>query len=183
MDTVKPIPDPARDGQRSSYAMQVEALYRTHYPALVSYLRCRLQSEPDAQEVAQETYVRLLTLVQPTQVNDLRAYLFRIATNLAVDRLRSQTVRTRWVHESASESPPMTTLTPERQAMAVEQLQNLRRTLREMPPKTSHAFVAYMIEGRDFGVIARAMHLSERMVRYHVTRALVLCRTRVDDLE
>jgi DNA-directed RNA polymerase specialized sigma24 family protein len=55
--------------------------------------------------------------------------------------------------------------------------------LRELPAKTSQAFVMHVIEGRDFNVVAQIMKLSERMVRYHVTNALAHCRTRVDELE
>jgi RNA polymerase sigma-70 factor (ECF subfamily) len=66
---------------------------------------------------------------------------------------------------------------------AVEQLRDLREALRELPAKTSQAFVMHVIEGWDFQVVAQAMKLSERMVRYHVSNALAHCRARVDKLE
>ena len=40
-----------------------------------------------------------------------------------------------------------------------------------------------MIEGKDFGMIAKAMNVSERMVRYHVANALAHCRKRFDEAE
>jgi len=67
--------------------------------------------------------------------------------------------------------------------MALERLIGLRQALGELPPKTREAFMAHMVEGLDFSVVARAMKLSERMVRYHVTRALAHCRARVDQME
>jgi RNA polymerase sigma-70 factor (ECF subfamily) len=112
----------------------------------------------------------------------LRAYLFRIATNLAVDRLRMRKVRS----DSPIEQPPENlhvTPIPERHVWAVEQIRDLREALRELPAKTSQAFVMHMIEGWDFHVVADAMKLSERMVRYHVSNALAHCRARVDKLE
>ena len=57
-----------------------------------------LNSLSDAQELAQDAYLRLLTLKSPEHIDSLRAYLFRIATNLATDRLRTHKVR--------SDSPP-----------------------------------------------------------------------------
>ena len=144
MDTVSPSTD--QPGTRTSaHVARLEELCRTHHRALLAFLQCRLQSISDAQEVAQEAYVRMLTLERPEGVDDLRAYLFRTASNLAMDRLR--------------------------------------QALGELPPKTREAFMAHMIEGLDFRAVANAMRLSERMVRYHVTRALAHCRARVDQLE
>jgi RNA polymerase sigma-70 factor (ECF subfamily) len=55
--------------------------------------------------------------------------------------------------------------------------------LRELPAKTARAFVMHVIDGREISAIARAMKISERMVRYHVAHALAHCRARVDEPE
>ena len=41
----------------------------------------------------------------------------------------------------------------------------------------------HVIDGREISAIARAMKISERMVRYHVAHALAHCRARVDEPE
>jgi DNA-directed RNA polymerase specialized sigma24 family protein len=76
-----------------SHATKVAALFREHNSALVSFLRARLRSEQDAREAAQEAYVKLLQLDCPGAVSFLRSYLFRIAANVATDRLRQRQVR------------------------------------------------------------------------------------------
>lgn len=164
----------------------VAALFREHNRALLSFLQCRLGSLADAQELAQEAYVRMLTLENPEQIDSLRAFLFRIAANLAVDRLRMRKLREVAPVESLeTELEPELHLAPvpERHASAIEQWRELHEALRELPPKTSCAFVMHAIEGRDFEAIAQTMKLSARMVRYHVTRALAHCRARVEDRE
>ncbi len=181
MDTLTPRPDDP-GSRAATHVARLEALCREHHRALVAFLQCRLQSASDAQEVAQEAYVRMLTLDRPEEIDDLRAYLFRSASNLAMDRLRSRTVHARAVDEAAVRDP-LAAPAPERRAMALERLIGLRQALGELPPKTREAFMAHMIEGLDLGVVARAMKLSERMVRYHVTRALAHCRARVDQME
>ena len=181
MDTVSPQSN-AAGARAPEHVARLEELCRTHHRALLAFLQCRLQSPSDAQEVAQEAYVRMLTLERPENVDDLRAYLFRTASNLAMDRLRQRGIHSRAVDEVAIREP-QTAPPPERRAMAVERLQGLRQALGELPPKTREAFMAHMIEGLDFRAVANAMRLSERMVRYHVTRALAHCRARVDQLE
>lgn len=157
---------------------QVDELYREHHRSLVAFLYSRLGVLADAQEVAQEVYVRILTMDDTSQITNPRAFLFRVAANMAVDRLRMRAVRTQAVLESPPEIEPHESPMPEQHAVAIEQVQGLREALRELPAKTSRAFVMYAIEGREFAAIAQDMKLSERMVRYHVTNALAYCRER-----
>jgi len=167
------------------HATRVAALFREHNRALLAFLQCRLGSLADAQELAQEAYVRMLTLEHPEQIDSLRAFLFRIAANLAVDRLRMRKLREAPPMDEVMEPAPELHLAPvpERHVSAAEQWRELQAALRELPAKTSRAFVLHAIEGRDFETIAQSMKLSARMVRYHVTRALAHCRARVEERE
>lgn len=170
-------------GTDAAHAAQVARLFSEHNRTLIAFLSSRLDSVAEAQEVAQEAYVRLLRLERPEQVGFLRAYLFRIASNLAVDRLRQRAARA-----DTDQDEPLADLfeewltapAPERRALAADQLRLVREALRELPRKTSAAFVMHAIEGRGFDAIAQTMQLSERMVRYHVARAMAHCRERLD---
>lgn len=166
----------------SVHVSDIEKLFREHNRALIAFLQCRLNSHSDAQEVAQEAYLRMLTLDNREEVDSLRGYLFKIAGNLAIDRLRKRKVRSEFAAEQIHEEPVVET-SPDRHAIAAEQVAGLRRALTELPPKASQAFVMHIIEGRDFGTVAQTMKLSERMVRYHVANALAHCRAKVDEKE
>lgn len=73
---------------RPQQAETIARLFRENNRALIGFLVARLRSVQDAKEVAQETYVRLLQMGRPQTGNLVRAYLFRVAGNLAIDRLR-----------------------------------------------------------------------------------------------
>jgi RNA polymerase sigma factor (sigma-70 family) len=161
---------------------EIERLFREHNRALVAFLQCRLNSLSDAQEVAQEAYLRVLTMDNREEVDSLRSYLFKVAGNLAIDRIRKRKVRSDFAAAQSTDEPVGDT-TPVHHAMAVEQVAGLRSALRQLPAKTSQAFVMHVIEGRDFGVVAQTMNLSERMVRYHVANALAHCRAWMDEKE
>ncbi|WP_232820996.1 sigma-70 family RNA polymerase sigma factor [Dyella sp. C11] len=180
----KPIRAPAPAGVNidPAYAMRIADLFRDHNRALVAFLQCRLNSLSDAQEVAQEAYVRLVTMDKPEQVESLRAYLFRIASNLAVDRLRARQVRADNPLDIPDDDLHLAPI-PERHVHATGQLQALVAAVRELPAKTARAFVMHVIDGCEVSAIARAMKISERMVRYHVAHALAHCRARVDEPE
>lgn len=161
-------------------ARDVERLFREHNRALVGFLTARLGSEQEAREVAQEAYVRLLRLDQPTASSFLRAHLFHIAANLAIDRLRQRTVHARTpLSELFHEL--LFTPTPEHQALAAEEIEVMRQALHELPAKSARAFTLYMLVGRDVRSIAQEMRMSERTVRWHVQRAFEYCRTKLGD--
>lgn len=182
MDRPATAPDHPGVNLDPAFALRIADLFRDHNRALVAFLQCRLHSLSDAQEVAQEAYVRLVTMDRPEQVDSLRAYLFRIASNLAVDRMRARQVRTDNPLDVPDQDLHLAPI-PERHVHATGQLQQLYKALRELPAKTARAFVMHVIEGSEISVIARAMKISERMVRYHVAHALAHCRARVDEPE
>lgn len=168
------------DRSAAERAALVERLFREHNEALIRFLVARLRSPHAAREVAQEAYVRLLSLERPAgAVSYLQSLLFRTAANLATDRLRrdqtfSQIADTPIFHEFAD------VRTPERAASVAQTVHRLERLLAALPEKCRQAFVLNRVEGLDFASIARIMNLSERMVRTYVERALLHCRKRMD---
>ncbi len=176
--TPEPVADPSPDGEESR-ASVVERLFREHNEALIRFLRGRLGSHNEALEVAQEAYVRLLSLDQPGAVSYLRAFLFKTAANIAIDRgRRHQTfdkVAGRQLFPELTE-----TRTPERQLSAEQTLRHLGTLIERMPPKCRESFVMNQIQGLDTATIALRLGITDSMVRKYVVRALLYCRARID---
>jgi RNA polymerase sigma factor (sigma-70 family) len=157
----------------------VDRLFREHNRSLMSFLVMRLRSVHEARDVAQEAYVRLLQLDRPGAVSLLRAYLFRTAANLAVDRLRRRAVRDRVATELFEEMAEDETL--ERTVLARQEFEIVRTAMAALPEKCRRAFVLHVIDGVSTPEVARRMGLSERMVRLHVSRALTECKLRLQE--
>jgi DNA-directed RNA polymerase specialized sigma24 family protein len=68
-------------------------LWTKYYRELLAFLTDKLRCPQEAQDVAQDTFIRLLTMDNPTTIRHPRAFLYRIARNLAVDSSRKHTVR------------------------------------------------------------------------------------------
>ena len=157
----------------------VRRLFEEHNRSLLAFLAARLHSYSEARDVAQEAYVRMLQLEDAGAVGFLRAYLFRIAANLAVDRLRRKAVR--------DEGPPqalfeelLSSPGPERLLLAQQELENVKAALRELPEKCRRAFALYMFGEREVAEVAAVMGLSPRMIRIYIAPALAHCRARRD---
>ncbi len=174
--TAPPQPAPADAGTR------IAALFEAHNRTLLRFLNCRLRSPQEAKEVAQEAYVRLLQLDSPGGIGYLRAFLFKTAANLAVDRLKSARRRERidqleFFHEQAA-AP-----SPESGIAAEQELSTLLSIIEELPPKCRYAFIKHRFYGNSLREVAAAMNLSERMVRLYVERALTYCRIRLEGVD
>jgi RNA polymerase sigma factor (sigma-70 family) len=169
-------------GAGDARAREVERLFRDHNDSLIRFLTLRLRSRQEAREVAQEAYVRLLQLERTDVAGFLRAYLFRIAGNLAIDRLRRRATESRLLEAELFPGLFERPAEPEAQAIEGERVEQIRGFLRELPQPVREAFLLFRTEEMDQGSIARRLGVSDRMVRNHITRALMYCRLRLDGL-
>lgn len=162
-------------------AVSAEALMRDFNQALVRMLQLRLGSYEDAREVAQEAYAKLLVLGDEKVVSYHRAFLFRIAQNLATDLLRKR---------AYMELPEPADLglwqdpvaNPERAARLSQVVAKLPAILAELPHNCTEAFRLVRIQQMSFAEAAVRMGLTERMVRIHVARALAHCQHHLDGI-
>jgi RNA polymerase sigma factor (sigma-70 family) len=176
---VKPsTPSPETEPQTSDRgsddrASTVAKLFREHNRVLVGFLFARLKNEQEAKEIAQEAYVKVLQLEQkPGAANFMRAYLFRVAEHLAVDRVRQRQIRSR-LDRLDSLDDWFEAATAERIAIAEQELALLKRAVLELPERSREAFRLHKLEDRPFAEVAHLMSMTERMVRRHVSRAVV----------
>jgi RNA polymerase sigma factor (sigma-70 family) len=182
----QPAPCDAIESHSESSAAAVSALFREHNRVLVGYLRSRLGSEQEAKEVAQEAYVRVLQLHQPGKPGLLRAYLFKTATNLAIDRLRHRRVRQRSEEQPQLFEELHTTRggldDPAEQLLARERADELLGFLQELPTQCQQVMNLHRFEGDSQRDVAVRLGMSERMVRRYVTYAMVYCQLRLNGM-
>jgi len=157
----------------------VARLFREHNEALLRFLAARLHSHQEAKEVAQEAYVKLLNLDRHQAISYQRAFLFKIAANLAVDRIRGRERNVR-ARETGLFDELREAHTPEHEAAVEQEVEQLEKLIGELPAKCRQAFLLYKIQGLEFSEVAARMALSERMVRDYVVRAILFCRVGLD---
>lgn len=172
-------PDNGAGDASDARSERVEQLFREHNEALIRFLMTRLRSYHEAREVAQEAYVRLLSLDDTGAVSYLRAFLFKTAANIAIDRQRRD-----HSYERVDELPLFQELTeqrtPERRVAGEQTLARLQRLIAALPAKCRDAFVLHQFHNMSPAEISRQMRISERMVRKYIVRALAHCRAGLD---
>lgn len=157
------------------HAQDFESFFQVHRPALIAFLRRRTANEADAEEIAQESYLRLLGYgygdSRPPAV--WRALLYRIASNLAVSHFRMRANRQMDRQEDldglqlASESPSL-----ERMVTAQQELMLVRKALAALPPKCRKVFMLSRTHHKSYPEIAQLCGISVKMVEKHMSHAL-----------
>jgi RNA polymerase sigma-70 factor (ECF subfamily) len=144
--------------------------------SLLRYLRDLVVRREDAEDIAQETYVRLVRAGLPEQSEvHVRALMFRAATNLAYDRFRQR--RSRGPHGDAE----LTQLTDEAPAaervVAMEQALGLvERALLALPLRCREVFLLRTSHELGYEEIAERLGVSKRTVEREMQTALEACQ-------
>lgn len=137
------------------------ALYARTAAPLRAYVTRTLGSPTHADDIVQETYLRLLRRPLPTLDPDgLRAYVFRTASNLVVDHWRTHK------HEATNEIP-------ERGSSGRDQGLRLdvSRIFARLKPRERQLVWLAHVEGADHKEIAAALGLRAGSIRVLLSRA------------
>lgn len=164
----------------------LEELFRAHRAALLAFLRTRLETDADCDDIIQDVFCRLAKMDDlPGKVqswNNSRAYLFSIAANLAVDEQRRRAVRRR--HDAEQEhmnTDQHLTITPETIASDRQELDRVKQVITLLKPRVRQAFVLNRFRYLSYRQIAREMGIPVGRVEKYIARALVALRDAMDD--
>lgn len=150
------------------------------YEDLKAYLARKYGCPVLAEEVVQETWLRVRRLAQPSAVDQPRAYLFKMAANLAVDHLRSEKSRRRHISaESVPEDIPNGMPSPDTVIDDQQRLAILCKAVEELPPRCREVFMLHKFEDLSHAEIAARLGISRNMVEKHIIRGLAHCRDRL----
>lgn len=157
-------------------------LFIENYDALIERVRWRLKNLQHVDDVVQDTFLKLQSIPQEREIDNPRSYIFRIADNLAMDRLRKDKLETRFFTDDDGEQSRDATPSPEIQTDYRQRLERLSRIIDTLPPRQRQAFVLHKFEGLSHAEVARTMDISTSAVEKLIMKALLACRTQMDDL-
>ena len=145
--------------------------------ALMQFLRNNWHNKAELVDLRQDIYERVCEAALVQAPDSPKAFLFRTARNLIVDRVRRErvvpidAVADLDALGFAADAPG-----PERAVIAREELRRLQSALDRLPPRAREAIVLGRIEGLAGAEIAQRMGINESTVSIHLAngiRALV----------
>jgi RNA polymerase sigma-70 factor (ECF subfamily) len=143
------------------------------------YFAVRLGSPAAAEDVVQEIYLKLAALPADAEVQNNAAFLYRLGSNLMLDRLRQQRrslardAHWRDAQVSLVEGQEVAEDSPADEAVISRQrLQLMLGAIEELPPPVQRAFRLHKLEGLSQAETAQAMGVSRSSVEKYISAAL-----------
>jgi RNA polymerase sigma-70 factor (ECF subfamily) len=152
----------------------VGALYRDHRSWLLAWLRRNIACPQRAEDLSQDTFVRLLGRDQLTTPREPRAFLVAIAKGLLFDHFRRSALEQAYLAElmliPEAEQPSL-----EEQHLILEDLRAIDCLLGKLSSKARAAFLHSRLDGLGHAEIAERLGVSVPRVRQYLAQGMRQC--------
>lgn len=155
------------------------AAYLERRDDLTRFFALRLRSVAAAEDLVQDIYLRIAAVDRGVEVRNAAGYLYRLGSNLMLDRIRGErrtaardhewreSHRTLHGAEEVSEDPAADDAVAARQRLAA-----IVAVLRELPDQTQRVFRMHKFDGLSHAEVAAALGISRSAVEKHCMAAL-----------
>lgn len=150
--------------------------FRTYDKQLHRYLARRLTQRQDAEDLAQEVYLRLLRIDAAKRLEKPAAYIFGIASHVIAD-FKSGSKQSHERLEEREDEPDERTSSPDDLADRLNLQQQLERAFARLPRTHALVLIAHKHCGLSYEETAAELGLSIHTVEKYLTQAKAVIRT------
>ncbi|GLZ85679.1 RNA polymerase subunit sigma-24 [Metapseudomonas resinovorans] len=147
-------------------------------PLLRTLLRI-VKNPSVAEDLVQETYLRVATTLRDRRVDHLEPFLFQTGRNLALDHLRHTRMKLRTllddVPEDVIEAVPAATPSTEDGLYASQLLERLGASLAKLTERQQRIFILSRLHGCGQAEIAEKLDVSQSTVQKELRLIMAIC--------
>src|SRR5215218_3119029 len=165
------------DRCRQGDAAAFEQLYRAHAGKLFS-LTCRMVGHtPEAEDLLQEIFLAAHRKLDSFRGESaLGTWLYRLATNLCLDHLRSRAAKTSQLTGALDDEPGLADTGSRKLAERTVTKMDLERAMAQLPEGCRTAFVLHDVEGLEHREVAEMLGIAEGTSKSQVHKARMRLR-------
>lgn len=152
----------------------VEHLYKDHHHWLYTWLYKKMQNRQYAEDLAQDTFVRILKKKTPITPLEPRAFLLTIAKGMVSNFYRHQKIEKSYL-EFIATLPEEHAPDPATQVILLEVIIDLDLRLNGLEHIVKQAFLLTQLEGYTQAETAKRLNISISTVQRHIVKALHQC--------
>ncbi len=162
----------------------VSAAFLENLAFLERFLARFFSDRRDIEDVAQEAYLRAYVAEQQKDIEQPKAYLFRIAKNLALTKLTKKSEKiTDYLEESGAHMVIEFAASVDSEVEAQEALGLYCEAVAALPEKCRQVFLLRKVHGLAHKEIAKRMSLSVSSVEKYLLRGILECKAFVQERE
>ncbi len=155
----------------------IKSMFLSYAAELRSFVCGKFGDPHEADDIVQDAFRNLLRMESPEEIEDPKAYLYKTAKNLALNRIRKQKHHENYL---AAQDHVDTTLSPDRSAGAQKDLEKLQKAVHKLPPKCQKAFLLSRVQHKTYGEIGDELGVSVSTVEKYIITALQYLREQLD---
>jgi RNA polymerase sigma-70 factor (ECF subfamily) len=156
----------------------VARLFERFRVPLLRYLTDLLSRRDEAEDLVQETYLRLMQ-VENVEAGRVRALIFKVATNLAYDRFRQRRARGPHGGDEQLADLPANQPAPDRIVALEQGVEIVKRTLLDLKPRCRQVFLLRTSAELGYDEIGKRLGISRRTAEREMQHALDVCQRRL----
>lgn len=154
--------------------LSFESLYRAHHGWLTHWLTRKLQSAFDADDVAQDTFLRVINGESLAAIRDPKSFLCTIAKRVMIDLFRRNALERAYL-EMLAQLPEALAPSAEEKQSHLETSQLVDQMLDGLSTKARYAFLLSQLDGLTYSDIAQRLSVSVSSVKKYVAKATEHC--------
>ncbi len=154
-------------------------VFLTQRVVLLRTLQRMVNNHSTAEDLLQETYLRVTRALSERPIDHLEPFVFQTARNLALDHLRARRIQSRTLQEDVpldvlqSVASPVTT--PEDAAHAEQLLEHLSVSLGQLSARQQQIFILSRLHGCSYQEIADQLQVSLSTVQKELKLIMAIC--------
>jgi RNA polymerase sigma-70 factor (ECF subfamily) len=150
--------------------------FETYRGEILGFLRSRVANVEQAEDLLQQTFLRVLQRANWAAVNNPRAYLKTAARHVLSDFYRSRNARNQNAFVEFDDDRHLDeTWSPGRSSDSDDELRQLAAAIATLSAPVQRAFVLSRVYGHTYAEVGRLMNLSPRTIEKHVAKGLATC--------
>jgi RNA polymerase sigma-70 factor (family 1) len=156
-----------------------EGVFHTHYKALAIYAKTILKDMDDAEDTVQQVFISIWEKRKTLEVHtSLKALLYKSVHNACLNRIKQQTVRTKYAAEVQYQAQEWKT----DDGMQQKELQkHIEQALNALPEQCGKIFRMSRFEHLKYQEIADQLGLSVKTVENQMGKALKIMKVHLKD--
>ena len=148
---------------------------------LKKYLRRFFYREQDIEDVVQETYIKACNADKASNIDHPKAYLFRIAKNLALNELDKRSRRmTDFIEECEAANIAELSESLEEQMQAEQSVDLYCRAAAMLPERCRGVYLLRKVHGLSHNEIATRLGITPSAVAKHLTKGMLKCQKYIE---
>ena len=155
--------------------------FKANVKSLRNYLYFKFGNEEKANDITQDSFIKLWENCKNVPLEKAKSYLYTIANNASLNEIAHNKVVLKYAQNNVNKD--RTNLSPEFIIEEEEFKQKLEKAIAKLTEAQRTAFLLHRIEGKKYQEIADMLEISVKAVEKRIHGALITLRSEIEQFK